>query len=99
MTMLVTLERAKWHLRETDSARDAEIEAMIEEASAAIIDYLEHRANPDWTPETVPPEIRKAVLLELAAADMGRDGEKDGPQPLSDAVKNLLRRWRDPVLA
>lgn len=99
MAKLVTLERAKWHLRETDGYRDPEIEALIEESSASVLDYIGDRADPDWTAETVPAEIRKAVLLDLAASDVGRDGEKDGPQPLSDAVKNVLRRWRDPVLA
>lgn len=99
MAALVTLERAKQQLKEVDSARDAEIESLIEESSAAILDYIGPNADPTWTAATVPAEIRKAVLLDIAAADMGRQGDAKEPQPLSDAVKNVLRRWRDPVLA
>lgn len=100
MAKLVTLERAKQQLRDLDEGRDDEVEALIEEATDAVLDYLELRGNPrEWTTETVPAEIRRAILLELGAADVNRGDDPQGAQPLGEGTRALLRRWRDPVLA
>jgi len=98
--MLVSLDRAKQHIRIVSSHSDDEVVAMIEEASDAVLDYIGRRGNPDeWTEETVPLTVRRAILLELGAADQGRTGDADEPDALSESVRNLLRRWRDPVFA
>lgn len=100
MVMLVTLERAKSQEYIIHDAYDAEVAAKAEEASDIVLDYLGRRDNPDeWTDETVPGTVRAAVLLTFGALWENRDGGEDGPEPLSTAVKSLLRRYRDPVLA
>lgn len=99
MTALVTVDRAKLQLRIIGSALDGEIAKKIEEASAIVLDYVTTEGKESWTAENVPGVVSSAVLLVLGALWSGRAGAEDAPQPLSDAVRNLLRRHRDPALA
>lgn len=108
MAMLVTLERAKSQEYVIHDADDAEITNKVEEASDIVLDYVGDRENANgWSAEdplpadaiAVPGVISAAVLLVFGALWENRDGGEDGPEPLSPAVKNLLRRYRDPVIA
>ena len=46
-----------------------------------------------WTVDTVPPRVRTAILLTIQAIYDTTD------DPITDAVKSLLWRDRDPALA
>jgi len=91
---------------------DDEIAAKLAEAEAIVLDYIGDRDNSngwgeipdsssssDAEPVAVPGVISSAVLLALSALWEGRQGDVDQAEPLSPAVKNLLRRYRDPPLA
>lgn len=94
--MLVNLELARSHLRLDDDAADDLIVRKIEQASDVVIDYCkvdDEMWDPDSTESVaLPGEVEAAVLLVLEALF-------DGGEPLSDAVKSLLHRHRDPALA
>ncbi|MFC7399584.1 head-tail connector protein [Chelatococcus sp. GCM10030263] len=94
---LVSLETAKRHLNIDFTDRDADLDLKIEQASHIVVDYLKKPDN-GWTEETVPPLVQAAVLLVLADLyeHRGDDGKSD---PISPAVENILRRYRDPALA
>lgn len=99
MTALVTMARARAHLRMVGATQDEELAAKMEEASAIVLDYVTTEGKDAWTAESVPGVVSSAVLLVLGALWSGRAGAEDAPEPLSDPVRNLLRRHRDPALA
>lgn len=109
---LITIGVAKDHLRIDHAEDDTQIELAIDDASAAVLGYI-HRVigtpsedDPsivDWTPDTVPLEIRRAVMIMLShlyddrSAGAQSNDIAMGYLPL--AVTSLLHRWRDPVMA
>jgi hypothetical protein len=98
MPALVTADEARRHLNLTESDMDADktadITAKAQAATDIVIDYIK-RPDHGWDDATVPPLLKIAVLLVLGAlAD-----DREGGAPLSDAVKSLLHRYRDPALA
>lgn len=95
MVALVSLEAAKRHIIIEDDFRDADIRAKTEEATDIVVDYLK-RPDHGWTEETVPGQVRAAILLTFASLFRNPDGDVD---PLSDAVRSLLHRLRDPAIA
>lgn len=92
---LVDLPTAKEHLKVDDDAADVNIAKKIDQASAIVVDYLK-LADPDqWDidsteSEAVPPVVEAAILLVLEALF-------DGGEPLSQTVRDLLHRYRDPA--
>jgi len=88
MTMLVSLEQAKSHLRVDDDADDLDIERKIMEASAAVVTYLGSSAElllglntggepaSDSNGPLIPWQVRAATLNMLAALyeNRGEDG-------------------------
>jgi hypothetical protein len=96
MTNLVDLETAKGHLRMDEDHADDVIYSKIAQASAIVIGYL--KKDPDiWDidsteSEPIPKVVEAAVLLIMEALF-------DGTEPLSQTVKDLLHRHRDPALA
>lgn len=94
--MLVDLETAKLHLRMDEDAAEEIIIKKIEQASSILIDYL--KVSEDiWDIDStesdpIPGVIEAATLLVLEALF-------DGGEPLSDTVKSLVHRFRDPALA
>jgi len=103
MIDLITLEEAKAHLRETGSNADADIEQKIFTASAILFDYL--KIDPDASPLSVPwgienetPGVIKAAVC-LMVGELYRNREAKDSDVLSDHVKRLLHRRRDPALA
>ncbi len=105
---LVTLDRAKTHLRPTDAETDAELMDRIADASAIVLKHCNTIPAPEETSpdtsivqmfgsDTVPYDIQAATLLVLGEIHEKR--EAVAAEPLSRAVLDLLRQYRDPVLA
>lgn len=99
MTILITLDQAKVHLRiDTD---DPEIEedllSKMEQASAIILDYIEV-IDSGWDETTVPEHIRTTVLMVLGNLWEHRGDTKES-EPITEAIKSVLRRTRTPVLS
>lgn len=97
MPALVTIEQARRHLRLTvddmDTDTAADVATKSETASEIVIDYIKRPAH-GWTADTVPGVVRAAILLTLAALFEDRE-----TATVSEPVKNLLHRFRDPALA
>jgi hypothetical protein len=102
---LITLFQLKNHLRIVDEVEDADLQGKLEMASAVILDYLKLTGLPDaWQGETddspgtgVPPLVQAAALL--VAGELYKNREASAADVLSQGVKDLLRRQRDPALA
>jgi len=114
VTMLITLDQAKAHLRIDSDDGDEELEEKIEEASAAVISYLKSAAEDflDTSGEprqsggkpVVPWQVRAATLQLLTALyeNRGEDGgamSKFEQGYLPPSVTALLYPLRDPSLA
>lgn len=93
MTQLVSLAAAKAQLRVLHDDDDEDIDRKLSEATGIVIDYLK-RPDHGWTEETVPYPVSASIKLVLTGLWDDREGD-----PLTPAVKNLLRRLRDPALA
>jgi hypothetical protein len=95
--MIVDLETAKRHLRRTDDDDDTNIVLKLEQASAIVLDYLKLDADTydiDASPlEEAPKMVEAATLLVLEALYVSDE------DPLTNAVKSILHRSRDPALA
>lgn len=93
---LVDIEKAKSHLRMDDDYADDIIMSKIEQASSIIVNYL--KVDEDlWDQDSsesvaLPLTVEAAVLLVVEALF-------DGAEPLSQTVKDLVHRYRDPALA
>ena len=107
---LVTLTRVKKHLGQDTHYDDRMLEEKRFEASAIVIDYLKLDTSDtgfDWVDAfgeptaAVPGVVTAATLLVVGALYENRDGRGDSssPAPLSQTVKDLLMRSRDPALA
>lgn len=97
-TPLVTLDQVKDRLRIDGVADEADVTRMMAEGTRIVLGYL--KPQPDgtaldrgWTIDTVPEHVQTAILLVIRAI---YDGE---PNPLSQAVLDILHRDRDPALA
>lgn len=96
---LVTFATAKEHLRITDLDHDAEITVKLAHANDTIYRYLEPRADPAWTPATVPGEIAAAVLYLLTHLYEHRGEDLSIDEAVWAAIDRILARRRDPVFA
>lgn len=108
MVALVTLERARSHLRLTHITEDDEVAEKIEEASDIVVAYLKDRANQfldtsgEVVPELVPPRVRAAVLYMLGVLWKDRDNANPpswDPYSLPRPVVALLHPMRTPTIA
>lgn len=104
MAALVTLDEAKLRIRElTDELDDLVESELIPDVSEIILDYLKLPSTSWQTttgePEDVPGPVRSAVMVGISAMLENPEQSPDGPQVLSQAVKDLLHRYRDPALA
>lgn len=94
MVMLITLDQAKADLGVLDDDKNADITLKVEMASDIVMGYIEKDADElGWDAASAPARIRAAVFLVVRGLFFG---ETD---PLSEAVKAVLRRDRDPALA
>lgn len=96
---LVTLAEAKTHLRIPDAAHDADVQQKLDGAEALIIRYLKAQADPTWTPATVPPPVRSAILLLLTRLYEQRGDDETNDKILWDAIGRHLSLYRDPAIA
>jgi len=116
---IATLAELQAHLRVpaapdgSPSAVDADLQQKLDAATQFVCEYIGDRAVPDdvwiatiesWTPTTVPPVVKLAVLECTADYDRFRGDDADmdrqrEPGFLPAPVRNLLVRYRDPVLA
>lgn len=96
MVALVTLAEAKTHLRIVGNDHDDDVTMKALQASEIVMDYLKRDAAEEyWDDETVPTLVKAAVLLALGSLFANREGG----DPISEAVKSILHRYRDPALA
>lgn len=105
---LVDLQTAKEHLRVDHAADDVDILLKLEMASSIVVNYLKlpvgtWELDPesssgagDSNVDDAPWPVQAAVLLVLGSLYKDREGQVD---PLSEAAKSLLHRYRDPALA
>lgn len=100
---LITLDQAKLHLRIDVDEHDERIEEAIEDASGIILDYLKLEStayqNTAGEVEDVPRPVIAAVKLGVSALFENPEQSENGPLVLSQTVKNLLHRLRDPAIA
>lgn len=113
MINLVTIKQAERKVRldvdETTLPQLADLEDIVQHASAIVFDYLkipvpeftspvEDSPTYDfWASTTVPYEVQRATLLIVGELWLNR--EASSADVLSDAVKALLIRHRDPAMA
>ncbi len=85
-----------WEL--TDEAQDLTMKLGL--AEGVVLDYLK---NPEdavyWDEDLTPAPVQASVLLVLSDLWEHRAGAADDSVFISKAIKDLLRRWRDPALA
>jgi hypothetical protein len=96
---LVTLQQAKDQVRVYGFADDdSQLLLKAEQASDIVVDYIK-RPDHGWTDRTCPGHVRSAVLLVLGNLFGTRGDDAKTAEPLSQPVKDLLWRERDPALA
>lgn len=93
MMDLVPLSAAKVHLKIESEDADEDVREKLIMAEAVIIDYIK-RPNHGWTEDTVPGAVKASILLMLGQLYKDRENAT-----ISQAIKNLLMRSRDPALA
>lgn len=101
--ILETLTNAKLYLHITDPRRDAEVQLLLEQASALIFEYVGARADAAWDETTAPKTVQAATLKMLghlyehrgddAASVFGPDAK------FWDGISALLMRARDPAVS
>ena len=114
MTMLVTLDEGKLHLRVTHDADDDDITLKIEAASEAVLDYLDDAGliyvdssgEMLVTHNELPRKLKQATLLLLGDFYCERESESSQPKyfvgrdhDLPLAVIALLKPLRTPAIA
>lgn len=100
LALRLDLEQSGSPLEFTDE-RTSDVELKIVQSQAAIIGYLKGQADPDWTAETVPPEVTAAIILGVRGLFDGEDNLLAGlyDNDRTNPVVGLLWRLRDPALA
>ena len=107
MTMLVTLDQAKLHLRVDHDSDDDDITLKVHAASASVLSYLKDNAlnyvdSSGVALGEIPYELQAATLLLLGAL-YGNRGEDGGTSSgfsnyLPPAVVSLLYPLRVPTV-
>ncbi len=98
---IVTFEQVKAHLNMDHDADDVKIAEIAVEASETMLDYLkkplDHWQDTNGDPVGVPGAVKAATLKIAAALYENRDGS--GTAALSQDVKDMVHRHRDPAFA
>ncbi len=95
MAALATINDAKQRLRVDFDDDNALITGLLEEATDIVVGYIK-KPDHEWTAATVPFRIKAAILLVTGSLYENRDG---GEAVLTESVRALLHRDRDPALA
>jgi Phage gp6-like head-tail connector protein len=99
MAALVTLDRAKKHLRITDNDHDDDVLQKIEAASEVITKYYGTTADPAWDTTNPPPApVVHAVLVLLTHLYENRGDGMDADADVWLAIRNLLAASKAPAL-
>lgn len=96
---LLTLAEMKRQMHMTHSFDDTRISENILAAEAIVLDFIEKQDGfwLDFSPgEDSPPQVLIAAA-KMVCESLCEDGFEG--DPLSDRVKNLLRRFRDPAVS
>lgn len=102
MIPLVTTDYVKEHLHVSGMRFNADIDNKILAASAIIFNFLKiDSTSPESYPwdggeDEVPADIQIACCLIIGRLNQDREGNDP---ILTDGIKDLLRRWRDPAMA
>lgn len=109
MATFVTLEQAKRRLRVTSTADDVDLQDLIDQAEAHVVDWCSTTPRSKtiaeaWTAETVPKVVVAAILVQTVELDRFRGDDAEGPsrqdgEELGVTVRELLRAYHDPVIA
>jgi len=89
---LITLQEAKDQARIDAAYDEADVLRKMEQATSIVAHYIK-RTDYEWTAETVPHDIKAAILLVFEALYDHHE------EILSQTVKDLLVWHRDPTLA
>lgn len=108
MTMLVSMDEARNHLRIDSIDEDPDLILKIHAASGAVLGYLKSAADKykgedgEFDADRIPFEVKASVLLMLGYLSKDRDND-DGREYeqgfLPRPVTALLYPLRDPALA
>ena len=108
MAGLITLAIAKTHLRITDTDHDADVQLKLDQAEAAVLDYLkpartgELRTDWPWNTATLPAPVQAAMLVLLRYlydAERGDEASAEKPSTVWEVISNLVIRYRDQAIA
>lgn len=98
---LVTPAQVKAHLLIDHDEDDQKIDEITIDASEMMLNYLkkpiDYWQNTAQEPVGVPGSVRAATLKVAAALYENRDGS--GTPALSQDVKDMVHRYRDPAFA
>jgi hypothetical protein len=101
---LISLQHAKDHLSESTDDRDSDIQNKLEQAQAIVLARCNSTAHwraitPTWTSNTVPGGVKAAILLVLTHLVENKGDNMETDSHLWEAVENLIRLHKDPVIA
>ncbi len=88
---MITLDQAKAHLRITHNDEDAAIQAMIDAAEAAALDYLNLDA---FDSNGTPSPVQAAILLQVGDLYENRERQADRQLYASLTYERLLNPYR-----
>ena len=94
MSALISLDTLRFRARVDFT--DTELQGIADDASAIVVDYLK-KPDHEWTVETVPGEIRSAIV-RVAVLMLDQTTSDKQVEFIDKGVKDLLRRHRDPAL-
>lgn len=93
---IITLERAKEHLRYDDDSNDVNISGYILAAESAVKNYI----TDDFENDIYPDAVQHAVLILVGYFDQYRNAEAETPTNdnyLPKPVQSLLYPYRKPT--
>jgi len=93
MASLISLADAKTDLRVTSTDDDNDVTLKMNMATEIVVDYIK-RPDHGWDVDTSPYLIKAAIILVLRNLF-----DEENSDPLTDGVKAILHRFRDPALA
>ena len=95
---LVPLDELKAFLKVTDTDHDAEIASVFDAAQEEIVAYLGAGADATWTDTTAPKGVRHSIKLLTGYLYRARGDDEQAADPWP-ALRELLARYRDPIIA
>ena len=97
---LVSQTDMKHHLRITDSAHDADVDAANAAAQDAVLAYLGGASiDPTWTATTAPKTVIHAIKILCGHFYEHRGDDDADPVKVWEGLAHLVGRHRDPSLA